>query len=79
MKNVLNERKINKMAKVTKDTLIGEALMIDMGIAELLMESGMHCVGCPASQAESIEEACAVHGIETQPLLDKINEYLANK
>mgnify|MGYP003448396297 CR=1 FL=1 len=79
MKNVLNERKINKMAKVTKDTLIGEALMIDMGIAELLMESGMHCVGCPASQAESIEEACAVHGIETQPLVDKINEYLANK
>lgn len=79
MKNVLNERKINKMAKVTKDTLIGEALMIDMGIAEVLMESGMHCVGCPASQAESIEEACAVHGIETQPLVDKINEYLANK
>lgn len=79
MKNVLNERKINKMAKVTKDTLIGEALMIDMGIAEVLMESGMHCVGCPASQAESIEEACAVHGMETQPLLDKINEYLANK
>ena len=79
MKNVLNERKINKMAKVTKDTLIGEALMIDMGIAELLMESGMHCVGCPASQAESIAEACAVHGIETQPLVDKINEYLANK
>ena len=79
MKNVLNERKINKMAKVTKDTLIGEALMIDMGIAELLMESGMHCVGCPASQAESIEEACAVHGIETQPLVDKINEYLSNK
>ena len=78
MKNVFNERKINKMAKVTKDTLIGEALMIDMGIAELLMESGMHCVGCPASQAESIEEACAVHGIETQPLVDKINEYLAN-
>ena len=67
------------MAKVTKDTLIGEALMIDMGIAELLMESGMHCVGCPASQAESIEEACAVHGIETQPLVDKINEYLAIK
>lgn len=79
MKNVLNERKINKMAKVTKDTLIGEALMIDMGIAEVLMESGMHCVGCPASQAESIEEACAVHGMETQPLVDKINEYLANK
>ena len=67
------------MAQVNKDTLIGEALMIDMGIAEVLMESGMHCVGCPASQAESIEEACTVHGMETQPLVDKINEYLANK
>ena len=67
------------MAQVTKDTLIGEALMMDMGIAEVLMESGMHCVGCPASQGESIEEACAVHGMETQPLLDKINAYLSNK
>lgn len=67
------------MAQVTKDTLIGEALMIDMGIAEILMESGMHCVGCPASQGESIEEACAVHGMETQTLIDKINAYLLNK
>lgn len=68
------------MAKtVTKDTLIGEALMMDMGIAEILMASGMHCVGCPASQGESIEEACAVHGIETEPLIKKINEYLAEK
>ena len=67
------------MAQVTKDTLIGEALMIDIGIAEILMESGMHCVGCPASQGESIEEACAVHGMETQALIDKINAYLLNK
>ncbi len=67
------------MAKVTKDTLIGEALMMDMGIAEVLMESGMHCVGCPASQAETLEEACAVHGMETSALLDKINNYLENK
>lgn len=66
------------MAKVTKDTLIGEALMMNMGIAEVLMESGMHCVGCPASQGESIEEACAVHGMEVQPLIDKINSFLAN-
>ncbi len=67
------------MAQITKDTLIGEALMMDMGIAEILMESGMHCVGCPASQGESIEEACMVHGMETQPLIDKINKYLATK
>ena len=65
------------MAQVNKDTLIGEALMINMNIADILMESVMHCVGCPASQGETIEEACAVHGMETQPLIDKINEFLA--
>ena len=64
---------------VTKDTLIGDLLANDINTAKYLFEMGMHCVGCPASQAESIEEACAVHGIETQPLVDKINEYLANK
>lgn len=67
------------MAEVTKDTLIGEALMMDMGIADILMESGMHCVGCPASQGESIAEACVVHGMEAEPLISKINEFLANK
>lgn len=66
------------MAKsVTKDTLIGEALMMNMGIAEILMASGMHCVGCPASQGETIEEACAVHGIEAQELIDNINKFLS--
>ena len=65
------------MAKVTKDTLIGEALMMNMGIAEILMESGMHCVGCPASQGETIEEACMEHGIETDPVINKINDFLA--
>ena len=65
------------MAKVTKDRLIGEALMVNMGIAEILMESGMHCVGCPASQGETIEEACMVHGIEHDPVIKKINDFLA--
>lgn len=62
---------------VTKDTLIGEALMMNIGIAEILMASGMHCVGCPAAQGETIEEACAVHGIETQGLIDNINKFLS--
>ncbi len=65
------------MAQVTKDTLIGEALMMNMGIAEVLMESGMHCVGCPASQGESIAEACMVHGMEADELVKKINDFLA--
>lgn len=67
------------MAKVTKETLIGEALMIDMGIANILMESGMHCVGCPSAQAESIEEACMVHAMNADELIEKINTYLASK
>lgn len=67
------------MAQVTKDTLIGEALMMDMGIADVLMASGMHCVGCPAAQGESIGEACEVHGIDADELTSKINEYLSKK
>lgn len=67
------------MAQVTKETLIGEMLMMDMGVAPILMEAGMHCVGCPSAQAESIEEACMVHGMDCDALLEKINAYLAGK
>ncbi len=65
------------MAQVTKDTLIGEALMMDYGIADILMNAGMHCVGCPASQGESIEEACMVHGMDAESLIKNINDFLA--
>lgn len=64
---------------VTKQTLIGEALQIDEGIAPILMGIGMHCLGCPASQAESIEDACMVHGVDADELVAQINEYLASK
>jgi hybrid cluster-associated redox disulfide protein len=66
-------------AQVTKKTLIGEMLELDMGIAAILMASGMHCVGCPASQMESLEEACMVHGMDPDEVLTSINEYLAGK
>ena len=66
------------MAQVTKETLIGEALMMNMGIANILMESGMHCVGCPSAQGESIEEACMVHGMDADALIGKINSFLAS-
>ena len=62
--------------QVTKDMLIGEMLQVDIGIAPILMASGMHCIGCPASQGESLEEAAAVHGMDADELLNKINEYL---
>ena len=50
------------MAKVSKDMLIGQLLQIDANIAPILMRAGMHCLGCPSSQMESLEEAAMVHG-----------------
>ncbi len=64
-------------ATVTKDTLIGELLQIDANVAPLLMDIGMHCLGCPASQMESIEQAAMVHGIDPVALVDKLNETIA--
>lgn len=64
------------MAQVTKDTMIGELLNIDENVAPLLLEIGMHCLGCPSSQMETIAEAAMVHGIEPDALVDKINDFL---
>lgn len=64
---------------VTKDTMIGELLNEDMNTARYLMEMGMHCVGCPASAMETLEEACAVHGTDVAPLVEKINDYFSQK
>ena len=66
-------------AQVTKQTLIGEMLQQDMGIAAILMAAGMHCVGCPSSAMESLEEACMVHGMNADEVLSAINEYLAGR
>ncbi len=64
-------------SEVTKDTLIGDLLRIDANVAPVLFGIGMHCLGCPASQGESIEEAAYVHGIDPQSLVDRINEVIA--
>lgn len=64
---------------VTKETTMGEMLSIDSGIAYILMQCGMHCVGCPSSINESLEEACMVHGLNADAVLANINEYLATK
>ena len=55
--------------KVTKDTLIGDMLVMDRDIAVILMQSGMHCVGCPSSAGETLDEACAVHGMDTSKVI----------
>jgi hydroxylamine reductase len=62
-----------KKMKFNKDTKIGEILEISPEKAEILMECGMHCIGCPASQMETLEEACEVHGIDVNEVLEKLN------
>ena len=64
------------MAKVSKDMLIGQLLQIDANIAPILMRAGMHCLGCPSSQMESLEEAAMVHGLHVDVLVNQINEFL---
>ncbi|MDD7769786.1 DUF1858 domain-containing protein [Suipraeoptans intestinalis] len=64
------------MAQVSKDMTIGEILSVNYDIAPILMEVGMHCLGCPASQAETLEEAAMVHGLDADLLLEKINAFL---
>ena len=65
------------MAKVTKDMTMGEILKIDMNVATVLMRAGMHCIGCPSHQFETLEEACMVHGIDVDVLTAQINDFLA--
>ncbi|MCR5106572.1 MAG: DUF1858 domain-containing protein [Lachnospiraceae bacterium] len=60
------------MAEITKETTIGEILRTSPDVAPLLMEAGMHCLGCPASQMESLEEAAMVHGIDIDDLMKAI-------
>ena len=65
--------------EITKATTMGEMLQYEMGIAYVLMEAGMHCVGCPSSIGESLEEACMVHGLNADEVMANIQEYLNAK
>ena len=62
-------------AVITKETTIGEVLQINPNLAGVLMSGGMHCVGCPSSQGESLEEAAMVHGIEADLLVARLNAF----
>ena len=64
------------MIQISKDTTIGEILDIDRNTAAFFLSMGMHCLACPASRGESIEEACAVHGVDCDSLVNEINKYL---
>lgn len=65
------------MTEITKDSIIGDVLDFDQSTAVYFLEIGMHCLGCPASRGETIEQACAVHGVDMEALLAKLNAHLA--
>ena len=62
------------MAKITKDTIIGDILDIAPETAPLFLSIGMHCLGCPSSRGETVEEACMVHGVDADELLVELNK-----
>ena len=64
------------MAKVTKDMTIGEIIRIDKALIPVLLDAGMHCLGCPSAQGESLEEAAMVHGLDADTLVEEVNKVL---
>ena len=64
------------MKLITKDMTIGELLSLSESIAPILQRSGMHCIGCPSSQKETLEEAAAVHGLNADILTAQLNDFL---
>lgn len=66
------------MKQATKDMRVNEVLELDAGVFPIMMNAGMHCLGCPSSQLETLVEACEVHGLDCDELLNNINEYLKN-
>ena len=69
---IYSHRKENDMSGITKDMTIGEILRTNPNVAPVLMEAGMHCLGCPSAQGESLEEAAMVHGIDIDALMTAI-------
>ena len=67
------------MAQITKDTVIGDILDIAPETAPVFFSIGMHCLGCPASRGETVEEACMVHGVDVNRLLEQVNALVADK
>jgi hybrid cluster-associated redox disulfide protein len=64
---------------VTKEMSIGDVLKVNRGTARILMEFGMHCLGCPGAVSESLQDACAVHGTNVDELVRQLNDFLAVK
>ena len=69
----------NSIMQITKQSIIGDILDFEPETAQFFFAIGMHCLGCPASRGESVEDACAVHGTDADALIEQINDYLAKK
>lgn len=67
-----------RKCEVNKQTQIGEVLSINPNVKDVLLGFGLHCLGCPMSQMETLEEACMVHGLDADLVVEKINEFLAS-
>ena len=67
------------MAQINRQTVIGDILDLDGTTSPIFLEMGMHCLGCPASRCETIEQACEVHGVDADELVAKLNAHLADK
>ena len=67
------------MIEIKRDTIIGDILDVAPQTAPIFLSIGMHCLGCPASRGETIAEACEVHGVDCDELLEKLNAHLASK
>lgn len=67
------------MATITSDMNIAQVLNMDRGSAKIFFDNGLHCLGCPSSIGESIEEACEIHGIDVNKLVKELNDYLNSK
>jgi len=67
------------MPKVTRDMIIADVLRMDRGTVPIFLNNGLHCLGCPSSSGESIEDACAIHGLDADKLVRELNEFLEKK
>lgn len=65
--------------KITGDMIVADVLNLDRNSAPIFLQNGMHCLGCPSSSGESINDACAVHGIDSKKLIDELNYFFESK
>lgn len=77
--NMLKKEEHKDAKQVTRETIIGDILDMDQTTAPFFLEMGMHCLGCPSSRGETVEQACMVHGVNADELVAKLNEHLQNK